>query len=58
MLRATYYFFFFALRFFVAFFAFFAFLAIGALLAMMGWRCRKQCMRESQALHPDYYRTT
>jgi hypothetical protein len=51
------YFFFFDLRFFVAFFAFFAFLAIAALLAMMIMAVSEQCLRESQALHPDYYRT-
>ena len=51
------YFFFFALRFFVAFFAFFAFFAIAALLAMITWRVSEQCLRESQALHSDYYST-
>ena len=50
--------FFLALRFFAAFFAFFAFLAIAALLAMDAMAMSDQCLRESQALHSDYYMTT
>lgn len=46
--------FFFAGAFFAAFLAFFT---IAALLAIMMMAVVEQCSRESQALHPDYYRT-
>jgi hypothetical protein len=56
--RRRYFFFRFDFAFFAVFFAFFAFFAIAALLAMFNMAVSDQCVRESHALHSDYYRVT